>query len=50
MKKTYIIPEMEIVKLQTMQMLAASGDVELKSGSSTEWGSREFDFDDDEDF
>ena len=29
MKKTYINPEMEIVKVQTMQMLAASAHVEL---------------------
>jgi len=27
MKKTYINPKMEIVKLQTMQMLAASAQV-----------------------
>ena len=29
MKKTYINPEMEIVKIQTMQMLAASDTVLL---------------------
>jgi len=29
MKKTYINPEMEIVKVQTMQMLAASAHVDL---------------------
>ena len=29
MKKTYINPEMEIVKIQTMQMLAASDKVFL---------------------
>ena len=29
MKKTYINPEMEIVKIQTMQMLAASDTVSL---------------------
>jgi len=31
MKKTYIIPEMEIVKIQTTQMLAAS----LPTGSTS---------------
>lgn len=41
MKKTYINPQMEIVKIGTQQMLAASGDVELKGGSATEWGARE---------
>ena len=30
MKKTYINPEMEVVKLQTMQMLAASVTVSLE--------------------
>ena len=29
MKKTYINPEIEIVKVQTMQMLAASARVDL---------------------
>lgn len=40
MKKTYIIPQMEIVKIGTQQMLAASGEVEMKDGSATEWGAR----------
>lgn len=31
MKKTYINPAMEIVKIQTMQMLAASENVEFSS-------------------
>ncbi len=46
MKKTYINPTMEIVKVATQQMLAASGDVLLQSGSASEWGAREDDGDD----
>lgn len=46
MKKAYINPQMEIVKIGTQQMLAASGDVPLQSGSATEWGAREDDGDD----
>ena len=41
MKKTYINPQMEIVKVATQQILAASGDVQLQSGSASEWGARE---------
>jgi len=51
MKKTYINPEMEIVKLQTMQMLAASGE-ELSGVpfsdtplSDITFGAREDDYD-----
>ena len=49
MKKTYINPEMEIVKIQTMQMLAAS-DTQLNiNGTPVDDGTpgegREFDFD-----
>lgn len=46
MKKTYIKPQMEIVKVATQQMLAASGEVGLKGGSASEWGSHEMDGDD----
>ena len=50
MKKTYINPELEVVKLQTMQMLAASlevhDDVEITSeGDILAPG---FDFEDDD--
>ena len=45
MKKTYINPTLEVVKMATQQMLAASGDVVLQSGSASEWGSHEDDFD-----
>jgi len=45
MKKTYINPQMEIVKVATQQMLAASGDLDLQSGSASEWGAREDDGD-----
>ena len=40
MKKTYIIPEMEVVKIATQQMLASS----IPGGGSTDQNlSREFD-------
>ncbi|MBO7590641.1 MAG: hypothetical protein J6T05_03510 [Prevotella sp.] len=47
MKKTYINPKLEVIKIQTMQMLAASGDQPLHSGNASEWGAREYndDFD-----
>ena len=49
MKKTYINPELEVVKLQTMQMLAASKEnVDLVEEVPTEWGAREFTFDEEE--
>jgi hypothetical protein len=48
MKKYYINPEMNVVKIATMQMLAASNEQPLQTGEATEWGSRSFDFDDDE--
>ena len=46
MKKTYINPEMEVVKLQTMQMLAASANVlgNYDESTMTDLG-REDDFD-----
>ena len=52
MKKTYINPEIAVVKIGTMQMLAASNEQPLQTGNATEWGSRsvDFDFDDDEDW
>ena len=40
MKKAYINPVMNVVKIETQKMLAASGDVGLKSGNASEWGSR----------
>ena len=47
MKKTYINPAMEIVKVQTNQMLAASVGV----GGNTEQNlGRGYDFDDDEEY
>ena len=42
MKKTYINPEMEIVKIQTLQMLAASAK-EISDEVPGEWGAREDD-------
>jgi len=47
MKQTYITPVLKVVKIQTTQMLANS--LPVQSGSATEWGSREFDYDDYED-
>ena len=44
MKKTYIIPEMEIVKIQTTQMLAGSPG-EAYEEVPEEYGVREDDFD-----
>ena len=45
MKKTYINPEMLVVKLQTVEMLAGS----LQFGGTTEQNlGRDFDFDDEE--
>ena len=51
MKKTYISPKTKEIKMQTMQMLAASNEVNLNNGSASEWGARRggiFDDDDDE--
>ncbi len=45
MKKAYINPQMEIVKVATQQMLAASGDLGMNGGSASEWGAREDDGD-----
>ncbi len=51
MKKIYINPEMEVVKIQTMQMLAAS-QFDTNNEVPDEYGSRKgsFDFDDEEDW
>lgn len=51
MKKKYINPELLVVKIQTMQMLAASGDEVINTagnydnGTGITLGSREDDFD-----
>ena len=47
MKKTYINPAMEVIKVHTQQMLAASTDMNLKGGTASEWGARGSDLDDD---
>ncbi len=45
MKKTYINPTIEVVKIATQQMIATS----LPQGTNnTEWGARELDFDEEE--
>lgn len=54
MKKTYIIPNVEVVKIATQQMLAVSNpsienEVAEKSGDYYN-DSRYFDFDDEEDW
>ena len=53
MKKKYIIPQVDIIRISTMQMIALSGITDPKQSieSSDDFGSREagFDlFDDDE--
>ena len=56
MKKTYINPTMEVVKIQINQMLAASPGVETSDGlgngynSSDVTYSRDFDFDEDDEY
>ena len=54
MKKIYNNPKIEVVKLQTTQMLAASErinvqDTDFGDGSGITLGSREFDYDEEED-
>lgn len=53
MKKSYINPSMEIVKIQTQQMLAVSTQ-NFEFGTGTKGGaeacSRDFDFDDEEEW
>ena len=53
MKKSYINPSMEIVKIQTQQMLAVSTqNVEFGEGTMSGGNacSRDFDFDDEEEW
>lgn len=53
MKKTYINPELVVVKLQTMQMLASSATLGLNEETVTDEGdllTRELDFDEEDDF
>ena len=56
MKKTYINPTMEVVKIQINQMLAASPGVENGDGLGNSYNSgdvtygRDFDFDDEEEY
>ena len=54
MKKTYIIPELEIVKIATQQMLASSATIGLSEETIIDEAdllSREVDnFDDEDDF
>ena len=47
MKKTYINPELQVIKIATQQMLADS-TLGTKSGEPSQWGSRELDFADDD--
>ena len=52
MKKQYINPEIEVVKINTMQMLAGSPK-DISDETPKEWGARQggfWDDDDDEDF
>jgi hypothetical protein len=50
MKKQYIIPEIQVVKIQTVSMIATSGpDGGGSTGDPNDLLSRGFDFGDDED-
>ena len=50
MKKTYIQPSVKAIEIHMNQgLLTASNEQTLRSGSATEWGSREGSFWDDED-
>ena len=44
MKKTYINPEMEIVKLKAQYQLLAGSDVDAHEEEPEEYGAREFDW------
>ena len=46
MKKTYINPKMEIVKIASQTQMLAGSKVSMGSGNASEWGARENDFDD----
>lgn len=52
MKKTYIVPKLCIVKIETAKMIALSGilDTDTKHSitNSDDFGAREYDFDEDE--
>jgi len=48
MKKTYINPTMEIVKIQTQQMLASSLDILEKEVDGSKALGRDYDFDDED--
>ena len=53
MKKTYINPELEVVKLQTMQMLAASitiSEESISNPSEFDAPGMDFDFSDNDTF
>ena len=49
MKKTYMIPELQVVKIETQGMLALSGglDKDMSITDPGEFGSREFEFEPD---
>ena len=44
MKKTYINPTLEVIKIGVQPLLAGS-EIGLSNGNPSEWGSREFDDD-----
>ena len=49
MKKTYINPTITVVKIATQQMIAVSLP-QGAEGKNSEWGARDFDFDDEEEY
>ncbi len=49
MKKIYIIPTLNIVKIEGATNMLAGSDLNLNSSEATEWGSRDGSLWDDED-
>ena len=51
MKQTYINPTVNVVKIQTSNIIASSPTLEIKNEDATGAGmSREFDYDDEEEY
>ena len=50
MKKTYINPTIEVVKIETHQMIAQSIGIAGGNVNAEDAGARDFDFDDEEEY
>ena len=48
MKKTYINPEIEVIKIKSVQMLTTS--MEITGETTSTFDARDFDFDDEEEY